>query len=79
MDLIFYKANIMQKKVKGYMCEIDWNWELGEAAGGTTVYATLNDLKENHKCWEECGIVEVEVKMVKQVVKPSPRTSKGDD
>lgn len=56
------------KKVKVYMCMIDWQHEIGEAAGGNTVYASLNDLKKNHTCWEECGVVEVEVTHVRDIV-----------
>ena len=55
------------EKIKGYMCFIDWNYELGNAAGGTLVYASINDLKDNHKCWEECGIVEVLVERTKLI------------
>ena len=58
----------MKKTKKGYMCEIDWTWELGESMGGTKVYSSLKDLKADHKSWEECGIVEVEVKLTKIVV-----------
>ena len=32
----------------GYMCKIDWDWELGEALGGNDIYPSLDDLKENH-------------------------------
>ena len=49
------------KKVTGYMCKIAFDHELGCDYHGTTVYPSLTALKENHKCWEECGIVEVEV------------------
>ena len=51
----------------GYMCEIDFDCELGRAKGGTRVYPSIEDLKERHDCWEECGIVEVEVRMVRQI------------
>lgn len=47
--------------VIGYMCKIDWDWEIGAASGGNTVYPSIDDLKRNHSCWEECGIVEVKV------------------
>lgn len=53
----------------GYMCATDFNWEVGEALGGTTVYASVEDLKHNRKCVEQCGIVKVEVKLV-EVVDP---------
>lgn len=46
--------------VIGYMCMIDWEHEIGQAPK-TTVYASLNALKQHHPMWEECGIVEVRV------------------
>ena len=44
----------------GYMCSIDWNWELGEALGGSTIYPSLKDLKDNHDV-EHCGVVKVKI------------------
>jgi len=46
----------------GYMCKIDYDYELGNALGGTKVYSSIEDLVENHECADdECGIVEVKV------------------
>lgn len=55
------------RTVEGYMCTIDFDCELGAAAGGTKVYASIDDLKDSHDCWKSCGIVEVEVKYVKTI------------
>jgi hypothetical protein len=52
------------RKIKGFMCAIDWQHELGEASGGNRIYPSLRDLKEYHPMWEECGVVEVEVSLV---------------
>lgn len=52
----------------GYMCTIDYECELGYAAGGNTIYPSLDDLKKNHPMWEQCGVVEVKVIFVKNVV-----------
>lgn len=52
----------------GYMCMIDFEDELYRAAGGNIVYPSIEDLKENHDCWESCGIVEVRVEYVRTVV-----------
>lgn len=54
--------------VIGYMCAIDWSCELGAAMGGNTVYPSVDDLKRNHECWEDCGIVEVKVFYNKTIV-----------
>lgn len=50
-----------------YMCAIDWQHELGEVSDYTKVYSTVEDLKKQHECWNSCGIVEVEVKLIKYV------------
>lgn len=50
----------MTNEIKyGYMCTIDWNWELGEAKGGNTIYPSVKDLKEVHDF--NCGIVKVKI------------------
>jgi hypothetical protein len=60
--------NGSERIVTGYMCLIDWQHELGEASGGTLVYASLEDLKRNHAMWESCGVAEVEVRLKAEVV-----------
>ena len=62
----------------GYMCTIDFEDELGRASGGNIVYPSIKDLKEHHTCWEECGIVEVEVSFVKTIVEQNLRWDKND-
>jgi hypothetical protein len=57
-----------ERVVVGYMCQIDWDHELGNASDGNTVYPSIEALKRGHECWEECGIVEVEVRCTKVVV-----------
>jgi hypothetical protein len=52
-----------------FMCKTDFEYELGEAAGGNTVFPSLEDAKANLKCWQQCGIVEVKVEFVKTVEK----------
>jgi len=56
--------------VTGYMCKVDWDHELGEALGGNTVYPSQADLISNKKCTDECGIVEVEIRL-KRVIQES--------
>jgi hypothetical protein len=45
----------------GYMCKTSFEYELGAASGGNTIYPSIEDMKRNHDCWESCGIVEVKV------------------
>lgn len=47
------------KKVKLYMCGVDWQHEIG-SAGDTRLYESIEDLKRNRKCVKQCGIVELE-------------------
>lgn len=53
--------------VKGYMCKTDYEFELGQASGGNTVFPSVEDAKKNLKCWGSCGLVEVEVVYVKEL------------
>lgn len=48
--------------VTGYMCMTDFEWELGMACGGNTVYPSEEDCRRHRKCVAGCGIVEVEVR-----------------
>lgn len=54
---------------KGFMCQTDFEHELGCASGGTTVYPSVEDIKKNRRCADECGIVEVNLHFVKVVQK----------
>lgn len=53
--------------VTGFMCKVDFDWELGYASGGNTVYPSEEDLRKCRKCVDECGIVEVRVQFVRVV------------
>ncbi len=50
----------MMKKV-AYLCKTDYDYELGNASGGCKLYSSIEDLKKHLSCWEECGVLEVEV------------------
>ena len=54
--------------VRGYMCLVDWEYEIGHASDGNRVYPSLHALQEHHDCWAECGVVEVEVRSIRTVV-----------
>ena len=59
----------MDRKRTGYMDDVDFTHELGEAMGGNSIYSSVRDLKENNECWDGCGIVKVEVKFLEQITK----------
>ncbi len=48
-----------QKKIKMYMCGIDYQCELENDY--VKLYVSQKELKRDKVCWEECGIVEVEL------------------
>ena len=45
----------------GYMCKVDFDYELGHALGGACIYPDIEDLIENRNCRKQCGIVKVRV------------------
>lgn len=47
--------------MKVYMCLSDYNYELGNASGAFSVYGSIDELKENRPCVEECGIAELTI------------------
>ena len=62
------------KTVEVYMCKVDWDYEIGNAAGGNKVFATAEDIKHNLNCVHECGIVKVKVTFV-EVIQPATNWS----
>jgi len=56
-----WTSNNPDEYVIGYMCKVNWDYEIGNASGGNRIYPSLEDLKRCTKCWKGCGIVEVKV------------------
>ena len=52
----------------GYMCLTAFNFELGRASGGVTVYSSEADLRLNRSCVDQCGIVKVMVSLEEVVL-----------
>ena len=50
----------MEAKI-AYVDKIDFEHHIENALGGTLVFATEQDLRENKPCTLECGILEVEI------------------
>lgn len=73
------KTNMNQNErvVSGFMCKVDWDHELGAALGGNTIYPSEADLIANKKCTDECGLVEVEIRL-KRVIRESDFSIKPD-
>lgn len=54
-----------------YACQTDWRYEMGEAPdleGSMPLYSSVEELKKQRTCWDECGIVEVEITLKKVVL-----------
>ena len=71
------KLKSKEKIVKVYMCATDWEWEIGEVLGSTPVYSSVKSLKDERSCVEECGIVEVEVKLSQWIQPENRKWGKG--
>ena len=47
----------------GYMCSTAYDLDFcKDNADHVELYGSVEALKENCECWEECGIVQVEIK-----------------
>jgi len=49
------------KTVTIYMDKTDWDYEVGCASDGNTIYPDLESLKEFNRCWDGCGVVKCEI------------------
>lgn len=58
----------------GYMCKTDFDHELSNVE--TYVYPSVDELMANRQCVAECGIVEVEVRLLR-IVQPSKSPTDG--
>jgi hypothetical protein len=61
-------SNLKQGSVEAFMCTVEFDYELGHALSGNKLYPHAEDLKENHKCWQSCGISKVAVSLISEVV-----------
>lgn len=68
----------MSESRYGYMCKTDFDYELGEALGGNTVYASITDLCESRKCVTHCGIVKVKIELEQTLVDDDMRNTSDD-
>lgn len=52
---------------KGFMCKTDFEMELGKTNGGVIIYPTEKDCKNRRDCIDQCGMVEVEIRVVRNI------------
>ncbi len=57
---------------KGFMDKVDFDYELEHNIRGNKVFPSVEALKEGQKCADECGIVEVEIKLIRIVQEEKP-------
>ena len=62
------KSSYRKKPKTGYMCAVDFDWELGEALGGVTIYPSKKDCLDKRPCSKVCGMVKVKVFFDKQII-----------
>lgn len=55
--------------VRGFMCGTDWEHEIGQNAHGIKIWRSECACAAGKKCTHECGIVEVEVRIIRTVKK----------
>lgn len=66
---LFRPSNRNRYKVRyAYMDGVDFDHEVGEAAGGNTVYATPEDLLKYQSCATGCGIYRVRITKEKEIL-----------
>lgn len=61
------RENVDDDFVTGYMDLVDFECELGMASGGNAVYASIEDLRKQHPCVKQCGIVKVKVEAIEVI------------
>lgn len=69
----------MSNTREGFMCQIDFDHELGESYYPSKIYPDLESLKDHHKCWKGCGIVKVTVTMTEVIVPQDLDLDEEDD
>jgi hypothetical protein len=59
----------LQKRVRCFMDGIDWQHHLGADISGAVLYPDVDALRDHSKCVVSggCGIVEVEVRLIRWV------------
>ena len=61
----------LELRIHGFMDGVDWEWHLGET--NAMIYPTEEMAGHGHDT-TECGMVEVEVRLIRWVKKPTRKT-----
>lgn len=67
-----------KKKIKIYVDGTDAAYHIPDDAAGIRVYFDVDSMKQHNKCWEECGIIQLELDMSKPkvVVPENPKLAR---
>lgn len=58
------------RRKKAYICQTAFNHDLADDNYGTVkIYGSLDAIKADTTCWEECGIYEISINVEKVKVK----------
>lgn len=61
----------MKTEKRGFMDGTDFQHHLESDAKPISVFVSEASLRRNRTCLDECGIAEVEIKIIRWVVKPT--------
>ena len=73
------RADASKDSREAFMCLVDYEHELGFAAGAHKVYGAIEDLRATRPCVEQCGIARVRVVLEEVVQKPDYSTAEPMD
>lgn len=59
------------KEITAFVCGTDWQFECRDILSRTKLFNTIEELKEQKKCWQECGVVQLEISEVCWLEKPT--------
>ena len=67
-----------EKTAIGYMCKTAFDYDLYDGFRDIKIYPSIKALINSRSCVQECGIVEVEVKLNRVIIdgEPAPRRKK---
>lgn len=62
------QATLRPRERVVYMDSTDFWHEVGEASGGSKVYASIEEVLKHNSCAKECGVVSATIKYKEQVL-----------
>lgn len=65
-------------KHRVYICKTDADYHIPDDDAGVRVFFSMSSIKRHISCWEECGVVELQLDYSKPriIVKPNPELAR---